>query len=92
LKRVVGVQFRIRADTFLWSFRSWGLAVVALAVLATPTSAAYIDPISGSVLVQIVAAAALAGVATIRSWGSRLRAVFRHGKDDRDEQPGKSEE
>jgi hypothetical protein len=79
----LGLGFRALAFACVRGLRYGTFAVAALAILAKP-AAAYIDPISGSVLIQIVAAAALAAVATVRNWGSRLRTLFRRGRD----QPG----
>ena len=61
--------------------RHGALAIAWLAILASPAAALYIDPISGSLLVQIVAAAVLGGIATVRGWGTRLRSLLRRGGD-----------
>jgi hypothetical protein len=63
------------------------LTFPALAVFLLPApAAAYIDPVSGSVLIQIVAAAVLAGVATVSRARHWVVSLFRgRGGQDRED-------
>lgn len=54
------------------------LSLVALLVVPAP-AAAYIDPVSGSVLLQILSAAILAGAVTIGRARAWLVGLFRRG-------------
>ena len=54
------------------------ILVVAWLILLTRTAAAYIDPGSGSFLIQVVIAALIsAGVAVKMFWRNIKRAIFR---------------
>jgi hypothetical protein len=61
------------------------LAVTAAiaAVLVPMPAAAYIDPVSGSVVLQIVSAAVLAGAVTIGRARHWLFTLFRRGGTER---------
>ncbi|HSR46486.1 MAG TPA: hypothetical protein VLL77_00725 [Anaerolineales bacterium] len=53
---------------------------------------AYLDPGSGSYLIQLVLAGALGALLAIRmSWG-RIKGMFRRGEPAEDEQPEKHDE
>jgi hypothetical protein len=52
------------------------IAIALMIVLVSPTRAyAYIDPVAGSVILQAVAAAFLAGAYTLRRSWSQVRTV-----------------
>lgn len=58
-----------------------GMAVAAaLFLVPAPAAAAYIDPISGSVLIQIVSAGVLAGLVSIRRARNWVLSFFRRSK------------
>jgi hypothetical protein len=82
----ISVRFSSRTR---WRLRrvSRLFVVATLAVIAIPTpAAAYIDPVSGSVLLQILSAAVLAGAVTIGRARTWILSLFRR-RDDRTE-PG----
>jgi hypothetical protein len=54
------------------------LCGIAIVVIPTP-AAAYIDPVSGSVLLQIISAAVLAGAVTVSRARNWLLGLFRRG-------------
>jgi hypothetical protein len=54
------------------------LCGIAIVVIPTP-AAAYIDPVSGSVLLQIISAAVLAGAVTFSRARNWLLGLFRRG-------------
>ncbi len=58
--------------------RVLGLTIVAVgAVVMIPApAAAYIDPVSGSVLIQVVSAALFAGLLTFRRWARWIASLF----------------
>lgn len=59
------------------TFRSLGIAC-AVALLVVPAQAhAYIDPSSGSMLVQIAVGGFLAAVVTVKMYWGKLRSAFR---------------
>ena len=49
---------------------------IALLVLPSPLNAAYIDPLSGSVILQVIAAGVLAVSFTVKNaWRTLLRSI-----------------
>jgi hypothetical protein len=55
----------------------WFLILVSL---ASPTPAhAYIDPLSGSVVLQVAAAGVFGAMFTFRSWWTKVKALTRSG-------------
>jgi hypothetical protein len=54
------------------------IVAVAAAVCLLPTTAlAYVDPVSGSVLFQVIVAGLLGALLTVRQWWSRAVALFK---------------
>jgi hypothetical protein len=54
------------------------------------TLLAYLDPASGSMLLQMIAAGVAGSWLVIKLWGRRLTMMFRRG--DSDNEPGSSDE
>jgi hypothetical protein len=52
-----------------------GVAVLLLAVLPTPVYA-YLDPVSGSIILQVIAAGVFAGVMTTKRYWAHLKRAF----------------
>jgi hypothetical protein len=65
-----------------------------LSILLSPAAAppAYLDPGSGSYLIQLVVAGALGALLALRmSWG-RIKGIFRRGSRTEDEKPDEHDE
>ncbi len=66
------------------------IAMVCVALLATPTpAAAYLDPATGSMILQIAVGGLLAVLATTRLYWHRLSSLF-HGKPKTQEEGRRS--
>ncbi|MGE5506100.1 MAG: hypothetical protein ACM31L_16890 [Actinomycetota bacterium] len=66
-------------------------AVLAAAVLLAPSAHAYVDPGSGTLLLQILGAAAVGGLFYLRTAWAKLRGLFSRsaGKSPQDDQAAK---
>ena len=58
--------------------KTWHLLAFALIILITPTNItyAYLDPGSGSLIIQLLVAAILGGLVTIRMFWSKILTMF----------------
>lgn len=54
---------------------SVGVAVLLLALLPSPAHA-YLDPVSGSIILQVIAAGIFAGVVTTKRFWARIKRAF----------------
>ncbi len=52
-----------------------GVAVLLLAILPTPVYA-YLDPVSGSIILQVIAAGVFAGALTTKRFWARVKRAF----------------
>jgi len=53
-------------------------------LLPSPAQAAYIDPGTGSYILQLVAGAVLAGLITVRGFWTQIRALVKRPEADRE--------
>lgn len=69
--------------------RLYVIAVILLFVSASP-AAAYIDPVTGSIVVQALLGGAAAALVSVRRWRNKLLGLFRNKKFDsqRVDRPG----
>lgn len=63
------------------------MVLVGISILAPPPVYGYIDPLSGSIILQVVAAGLLGATITVRRFWSSIRGFFRPSKDVDGEQP-----
>ncbi len=63
------------------------LLVVSLVFITMPSAYAYLDPGTGSMILQATIAAIALGLATIRSWWYRLADLFGSKSNNKNENP-----
>lgn len=64
----------------------------AIAMLANSPAFAYLDPGTGSMVVQAVIASIAIGMATMRMWWYRVKAVFSKSPEDAELDSGVSDQ
>ena len=73
--------------------RRWLFALFSLLVLATPEDAhAYLDPGTGSMLVQALVASVMAVLVTLKLYWRRIKSVFVRGEARDDDGTGSEAE
>ena len=63
-----------------------GLLTIAVLLMTESTAHAYIDPGTGSMVLQIVAGLFLAGLVTIKRWWRFVANLFKKKSDDSSEE------
>jgi hypothetical protein len=63
--------------------------MLAALMLAAPDANAYIDPGTGSIILQSLIAAIVGGLFFLRSWWGRIKAFFTRsaGREDKEDKP-----
>jgi len=69
-------------DMFHKKFRSLGWTLCVMALLTSTPAHAYIDPVTGSFVIQGLIAAVMAVVAGVRSIRERVLGLFKRRRDD----------
>ncbi len=77
-----------RVSGFCGKHRSVALLVAALSLLGSGPALAYVDPGTGSLLLQALIALVAGGLALFRGWRMRLMQIFQRGKDKASETRG----